>query len=126
MRPRFDDTPRESREEAQVASAAGAFLRGLDQVSGEVTDLDLSVGETVRLGRLSVSLDDCRYPVDDPAGDAYALLTSEADGITGKAVTPFLLARIFTLSGGRSLEANIALVEANARLAARIAVARQG
>ena len=57
---------------------------------------------------------------------AQALADAEAEGITGKAVTPFLLARIFTLSGGRSLEANIALVEANARLAARIAVARQG
>ncbi|MBC6717294.1 pseudouridine-5'-phosphate glycosidase [Aurantimonas sp. DM33-3] len=57
---------------------------------------------------------------------AQALVDAEAEGITGKAVTPFLLARIFTLSGGRSLEANIALVEANARLAARIAVARQG
>jgi pseudouridine-5'-phosphate glycosidase len=57
---------------------------------------------------------------------AQALADAEAEGITGKSVTPFLLARIFTLSGGRSLEANIALVEANARLAARIAVARQG
>ncbi|MEF2550613.1 pseudouridine-5'-phosphate glycosidase [Aurantimonas sp. A2-1-M11] len=53
-----------------------------------------------------------------------ALSDAEAAGIAGKAVTPFLLARIFELSDGRSLEANIALVEANARLAARIAVAR--
>lgn len=54
-----------------------------------------------------------------------ALSDAETDGITGKAVTPFLLSRIFDLSGGRSLDANIALVEANARLAARIAVARR-
>ncbi|MDN2581362.1 pseudouridine-5'-phosphate glycosidase [Aquibium sp. ELW1220] len=43
--------------------------------------------------------------------------------VTGKAVTPFLLARILELTGGRSLETNIALVENNARLAARIAAA---
>ncbi|MFC6687555.1 pseudouridine-5'-phosphate glycosidase [Jhaorihella thermophila] len=48
---------------------------------------------------------------------------AEADrrGITGKAVTPFLLQRIFEETGGRSLETNIALVRNNARLAARIA-----
>jgi pseudouridylate synthase len=43
-------------------------------------------------------------------------------GITGKAVTPYLLKRIFELTNGESLKANIALVENNARLAARIAV----
>jgi pseudouridylate synthase len=47
----------------------------------------------------------------------------EAQGISGKAVTPFLLQRIFELSDGQSLKANIALVKNNARLAADIAVA---
>ncbi len=48
---------------------------------------------------------------------------SEADGrgIMGKDVTPFLLKRIFELTDGRSLEANIALVLNNARLAAAVA-----
>lgn len=48
---------------------------------------------------------------------------SEADlqGVSGKAVTPFLLQRIFELTEGRSLTANIALVRNNARLAAQIA-----
>lgn len=41
--------------------------------------------------------------------------------ITGKAVTPFLLQRIYEQTEGRSLLANIALVRNNARLAARIA-----
>ncbi|QFT93002.1 Pseudouridine-5'-phosphate glycosidase [Roseovarius sp. THAF9] len=45
-----------------------------------------------------------------------------AKGITGKAVTPFLLDRIYTLTEGRSLDANIALVVNNARLAAKIAI----
>jgi pseudouridylate synthase len=43
-------------------------------------------------------------------------------GVSGKAVTPYLLKRIFELTGGESLKANIALVENNARLAARIAM----
>ena len=52
---------------------------------------------------------------------AQATAEAAAQGITGKGVTPFLLARIFELTEGRSLTANIALVLNNARLAAEIA-----
>ncbi len=50
-----------------------------------------------------------------------ALAEAEAQGIAAKAVTPFLLQRIFELTQGRSLTANIALVLNNARLGAAIA-----
>lgn len=52
-----------------------------------------------------------------------ALKDAEAAGVSRKAVTPYLLKRIFELTEGKSLKANIALVENNARVAARIAVA---
>jgi len=54
-----------------------------------------------------------------------ALSECESQGITGKAVTPFLLARIKALTGGDSLATNIALVKNNARLGARLARALQ-
>jgi pseudouridylate synthase len=50
-----------------------------------------------------------------------ALVEAVARGIAAKEVTPFLLNRIFELTKGRSLTANIALVKSNARLAAAIA-----
>ena len=50
-----------------------------------------------------------------------ALAEAGAKGITAKDVTPFLLGRIFELTDGKSLTANIALVRNNARLAAQIA-----
>lgn len=50
-----------------------------------------------------------------------ALADAAAQGISAKEVTPFLLDRLFTLTDGRSLAANIALVLNNARLAAGIA-----
>jgi pseudouridine-5'-phosphate glycosidase len=50
-----------------------------------------------------------------------ALAEAEAKGIAAKAVTPFLLLRIFELTSGRSLASNIDLVLNNARLAAAIA-----
>jgi pseudouridylate synthase len=52
-----------------------------------------------------------------------ALAEAGRQGIRGKEVTPFLLARLEALSGGASLEANVALVLNNARLAAAIAAA---
>ncbi|WP_411352879.1 pseudouridine-5'-phosphate glycosidase [Leisingera aquaemixtae] len=52
---------------------------------------------------------------------AQAQSEADAQGIAGKDVTPFLLSRIFELTDGRSLTANIALVRNNARLAAKIA-----
>ncbi|MEL6435994.1 MAG: pseudouridine-5'-phosphate glycosidase [Pseudomonadota bacterium] len=51
-----------------------------------------------------------------------ALAEAERHGIGGKDATPFLLGKIVELTGGDSLKTNIALVENNARLAARIAV----
>lgn len=55
-----------------------------------------------------------------------ALAEAAAQGIAAKSVTPFLLGRIFELTNGRSLEANIALVLNNARLGAAIARAIAG
>ncbi|WP_412563022.1 pseudouridine-5'-phosphate glycosidase [Thalassobius sp. MITS945101] len=56
----------------------------------------------------------------NPIIDA-ATAEAEEKGIKGKEVTPFLLQRIFELTEGKSLEANIALVLNNARLASAIA-----
>ncbi len=57
-----------------------------------------------------------------PVIDA-AVSRADAEGISGKEVTPYLLERVLEATGGRSLEANVALVGNNARLAARIALA---
>ena len=54
-----------------------------------------------------------------------ALQEAQENGVTGKKVTPFLLARIKTLTEGRSLMTNIALVKNNARVGAALARALQ-
>ena len=43
-------------------------------------------------------------------------------GVSGKAVTPFLLSSILEISDGRSMASNVELVKSNARLGARIAM----
>jgi pseudouridine-5'-phosphate glycosidase len=52
-----------------------------------------------------------------------ALARAEREGIRHAAVTPFLLAEIMERTGGRSVETNLALLESNSTLAARIAIA---
>lgn len=54
-----------------------------------------------------------------------AVTEAERQGITGAAITPYLLGRIVELSGGDSLRANIALVKNNAAFGAELAVAYQ-
>ena len=54
---------------------------------------------------------------------AQAFAEANAAGVTGKAVTPFLLLRIVELSGGRSLEVNLDLARNNVRVAGEIATA---
>ncbi len=61
--------------DVRALSAEGVMLKGLDKVSGEVTDLDLAKGETKSVGRIEVTLGDCRYPEDNIAGEGYAWLT---------------------------------------------------
>jgi pseudouridine-5'-phosphate glycosidase len=51
-----------------------------------------------------------------------ALQSASAAGISGKAVTPYLLDRLVRMSNGRTLETNVALLVENARVAARIAL----
>jgi pseudouridine-5'-phosphate glycosidase len=54
---------------------------------------------------------------------AQALREADEQGVKGKLVTPFLLARIKELTGGRSLATNIALVKHNALVGAKLAAA---
>ncbi|HEX5727670.1 MAG TPA: pseudouridine-5'-phosphate glycosidase [Longimicrobiaceae bacterium] len=52
-----------------------------------------------------------------------ALERAAAEGVAGKEVTPYLLRAVAERTGGRSLEANVALLLANARVGAEVAVA---
>ncbi|WP_108484023.1 DUF2155 domain-containing protein [Oceaniglobus ichthyenteri] len=66
---------------ARVSSAPGAFLRGLDKISGIVAEIDISVGQTVALGNLQITLGDCRYPRNNPTGEAYVWLVIRDAGV---------------------------------------------
>lgn len=58
-----------------VASGPGAMLRGLDKVNGQTVDIEMQNGQTEAIFGLDVALADCRYPAENPTGDAFAYLT---------------------------------------------------
>jgi hypothetical protein len=65
----------------EVSPGRGAVLRGLDKISGVVTDMEIANGGKQRLGRIEVSVEDCRFPTGNPVGDAFAHVTVRSDGI---------------------------------------------
>ncbi|HBB83324.1 MAG TPA: DUF2155 domain-containing protein [Sulfitobacter sp.] len=66
--------PLHAQEDGQVASATGGVLRALDKISGNTIDLEITRGDSQSLGNLQITMVDCRYPVGDPAANAYAAL----------------------------------------------------
>ncbi|MBT8413097.1 MAG: pseudouridine-5'-phosphate glycosidase [Boseongicola sp.] len=96
------------------ATAAGialdfAMSRQLGQTTGHLVGNPIPEADEIPL--------DVINPVID-----RALADADANGMIGALNTPYVLQRIFELTEGRSLEANIALVLNNARLAGEIAV----
>lgn len=59
----------------ETAQGAAAELRLLDKVAGKVRDVTLQLGDTYTLGKLRIIMGECRYPLTNPAGNAYAFLT---------------------------------------------------
>lgn len=53
----------------------GAVLRALDKLNAKVQDVTLANGESTQIGLMTIELKECRYPVGDPSGNAYAFLT---------------------------------------------------
>ncbi|MBA4350443.1 MAG: DUF2155 domain-containing protein [Rhodobacter sp.] len=59
----------------QFADSDAGILRWLDKLTGETADIELVLGQEAVSGRLTIRLDACRYPADNPASDAQAHLT---------------------------------------------------
>lgn len=92
-----------------------------------------SVEEALRLARAHWELVGCGVLLARPPDESLdvdglieeALAAAEVEGIRGKKLTPFVLARLHERSGGGTLAVNRELAAANARLAAELAVAAQ-
>jgi pseudouridylate synthase len=93
----------------EVAAMLGA-QRSLGLAQGILVAAPVPQGQEIPRGTMDSWIEQAEQELSDR-------------GITGKGVTPFLLSRIVELSGGASLETNVALFHHNVRLACRIAAA---
>lgn len=75
-----------------ITAPDGVLLRAMDKVSGEVVDFDLTPGQTKQLGRIQVTLGECRYPAGNPNGDAYAYLVIRNAGEQTPSFTGWMIA----------------------------------
>lgn len=75
-----------------ASTGTGAILRGLDKVSGNVTDIEISNGGTVDYGRLRITMTECRYPEGNLAGDAFAYLSITERGDSAPIFTGWMIA----------------------------------
>jgi hypothetical protein len=66
--------PALSQAVVKTENGQGARLKALDTVTGEVSDLELAVGGTIRYERLQITLEECRYPAENISADAFAYL----------------------------------------------------
>ena len=83
---------------AQIVQAGGAHLRVLDKMSGVVSDYTLATGATQVQGRLTVQMDECRYPADLPTAEAFAHLTILDSDLTEPAFAGWMVASSPALS----------------------------
>jgi hypothetical protein len=77
---------------AETTTSTGGMLRWLDKVSGDTEDLELSVGQSVQRGHLTIQLDECRYPANDPASDAFAHMTIMDGRVTAPVFVGWMIA----------------------------------
>ncbi|WP_315899380.1 DUF2155 domain-containing protein [Leisingera aquaemixtae] len=59
----------------QAAQGSAAVLRALDKVNGHFMDAEVAVGASAEMFGLLVSVSECRYPAENPTGDAFAYLS---------------------------------------------------
>lgn len=89
-------------------AAAHLMRKRLGLPGGQLVANPVPRGDEIPFSRLAPLLDQAQAEAD-------------AQGISGKSLTPFLLARLTVLSGEATLRANISLIRNNARLAAKVA-----
>ena len=84
--------------QAEAVVAKGGVLRVLDRMTGVVSDYDLAAGQEQTEGRLTLRLDECRYPSDLPLGEAWAHVTILDSGLTDPVFRGWMVASSPALS----------------------------
>lgn len=76
----------------RAVSGTGALVRGLDKVNGQTVDVEILSGATEVIFGLDVALADCRYPPENPTGNAFAYLAMWERGKVGSVFEGWMVA----------------------------------
>lgn len=82
----------------EAVEAPGGKLRVLDKLTGQITDLDLSRGQSQTVGRLTIGLQECRYPANNPASDSWMSLMITDSSVASPVFSGWMLASSPALS----------------------------
>ena len=82
----------------EMALAKGAELRILDKLTGQLTDADVPVGQSVSVGKLTVQMNECRYPASNQTADAEAHLTISDTAVSAPVFTGWMISSSPALS----------------------------
>ncbi len=82
----------------EVSQGTGAVLRGLEKVNGQIFDMELANGASYATDRLLITLSKCRYPTDNPSGEAYAYLTITETNATTPVFQGWMIASSLALN----------------------------
>ncbi len=82
----------------EAVEAPGGRVRVLDKLTSEITDLDLSRGQSATVGRLTVGLLECRYPASNPAADSWMHLMISDTSASAPVFSGWMLASSPALS----------------------------
>jgi len=73
-------TPTFAQVSVKTTDGAGAVLRSLDRITGQVADFEVPNGQSFQRGKITVTVRECRYPVRAIDRDAFAHLTINNQG----------------------------------------------
>jgi len=76
----------------KTTAGSGAVLRGLEKVNGATQDLEMTIGQTEKFGRLNITLRECRYPEGNRAGNAFASMEISEAGREGTIFSGWMIA----------------------------------
>jgi hypothetical protein len=82
----------------EMALAKGGELRILDKLTGQLIDANLPVGQSVAVGKLTVQLNECRYPASNQTADAEAHLTISDMAVAAPVFTGWMISSSPALS----------------------------
>lgn len=82
----------------EMALADGAELRILDKLTGTLTEVTLPVGNAQTVGKLTVQLNECRYPADNKTAEAEVNLTINDSAVAAPVFNGWMIASSPALS----------------------------